>query len=727
MDATLSLLLVLLATAGSLAALEWDSRRIRDRRWQTVRLHFGRDVTPEAVIAFLDAVAGLHRYASVVLDVRADHAGITHYLSSDQATLDTLRGTTRALLPSLRLEPVEASAAAGVPYRFGRSVRLSGRLKVLRSDTQAEVSAGLLAAVQPLGKAEHLLMRWVLQPGRPQRVPQVQDPNGRTLPSEHRRLLKLKNEGSVLRARGLVAVASHPERARHVLSRVTSVLRTRSTAYGYLRSASRSSALLRRDLAARSYVFGDRYAANELAGLLAWPIDAPVLPGLDLGTSPLLMPSQRLPRTGRVLGTATWPGAERPIAQPVVGALSHLLIAGPTGVGKSTLLSNLVSADIAAGRGVVLIDGKGDTAAAVLARIPESRHSDVIVLDCASGGALPGLQLFSSRDAELAADVVLGVLSDLFKDSWGPLSERYLRAGLVAVAHDTEGTLADVPFVFTDAAYRRKLVGRLRDPLTRATFSGFEAMSAGERQQQLAAPLGKLGQLLGRPVVRTVLGQAKPKLDFAEVLRTRKIVVVSLAPARVGSPAARLIGALTVFALFQAVQGRAGLSEHARAPFMVCIDEPRALGDLPMPLDALLEQARGLGVGVALAPQSMAQLPKSVREAALTNVATRVVFRQHADDARLLARDLPGVTAEELGDLAAYEAVARIGLGPGDVAPSVTIRTLPPDKAVSDPAALRVASAARYGVSLAEVDAALDARHRLQPTDVPVGRKRRAA
>jgi hypothetical protein len=49
--------------------------------------------------------------------------------------------------------------------------------------------------------------------------------------------------------------------------------------------------------------------------------------------------------------------------------------------------------------------------------------------------------------------------------------------------------------------------------------------------------------------------------------------------------------------------------------------------------------------------------------------------------ARTLARDLPGITAEELGELAAYEAVARIGLSPSDVAPSVTIRTMPLGKA----------------------------------------------
>lgn len=196
----LALLLVPLVVAGSgLTAMELHARRSRDHRWQTVHLHFGRDVTPESVVAFLDAVAGLHRHASVLLDVRADHHGISHYLSSDQATLDTLRGTARALLPSLRFEPVNNDA--DVTYRSGRSVRLRGRLKILRSDGAAEASAGLLAALQPLGQNEHLLIRWTLQPGRAEQVPQTQDEHGRTLPSEHRRLLKLKNEGSVLRAR----------------------------------------------------------------------------------------------------------------------------------------------------------------------------------------------------------------------------------------------------------------------------------------------------------------------------------------------------------------------------------------------------------------------------------------------------------------------------------------------------------------------------------------------
>jgi hypothetical protein len=400
---------------------------------QTVELQFGRDVTTDALIAVLDRLSGLHPYARVVLDVQGDHNGLRHYVHADQATIETLRGALRAVLPSLRLGSVKPCLQPKGTYRFGRSIRLAGRLRAIRDDSITETSAALLAAVQPLGIDERLLLRWVIAPGRPFTVPPAN--RGLNIETEERRRLRAKNEGNVVRARGLLAVqAGHPKRAAHLLGRITAVLRSRSTAYGHLRTTPLLRAQLKRQLARPSFFFTDRYASNELAGLLAWPIDAPLLPGLTLGTSPQLIPSAKLPSTGRVLGTATWPGAERPIAQPLTGALSHSLITGPTGVGKSTLITNLASADVAAGRGVILVDGKGDTAEALLARISSERHNDVIVLDCGTSGPQPGVQLFRQADPELAADMVLGVLSDLFKESWGPLSERYLRAGLMLSA-----------------------------------------------------------------------------------------------------------------------------------------------------------------------------------------------------------------------------------------------------------------------------------------------------
>lgn len=712
-------LFILVAVMGmgavfGLGVIELRERARTQRTLQTVRLEFGRDVTPEAVLGALARMAGLHRAATVVLDVRADQAGIRHYLSTDRATLETLRGAFGALLPRLRMEPVVLGELTS-DFRFGRVARLRGRLRVLQAGNHEQTAAALLAALQPLGRSERLLVRWVLRPGRAVQIPTA-DRDGTAIPGDDRTRLRQKNAGPVLRGRVFVAASTgHPARGGHLLGRISSVLRSRSTAYGRLRMTLCGGAALARSLDRRAFLQWDRFAADELAGLLAWPIEGPVLPGLTLGTSPLLMPSARIPVSGRVIGTATWPGVARKVAQPVRGALSHSLIAGPTGVGKSTLLSNLLEQDMAAGRGLVLIDGKGDTVEALLARVPDNRRQDVIVLDCASSGALPGIRLFGSGggDPDLAADVVLSVLADLFRDSWGVLSERYLRAGLVAVAHDPDGTLADVPFVFTDASYRRKLLSKMTDPLVGSTLASFESMSAAERAQQLGSTLNKTTSLLGRPVVRTVLGQASPSLDFQAVLRERKIVVISLAPARVGAAASRLIGAVVVFALFQAVQARAGTNERSRTPFMVCIDEPKALGDLPMPLDSLLEQARGLGVGVTIAPQSLVQLPKNLREAILTNAATRIAFTQNADDARLLAKDLSGVAPEDLQDLSAFEVVARIGLGPGDVAPPVTLRTAGPSKQISSSNDIRRASESSYGRTGKAVDEALSKRHRI--------------
>ena len=56
-------------------------------------------------------------------------------------------------------------------------------------------------------------------------------------------------------------------------------------------------------------------------------------------------------------------------------------VVGVTGTGKSTLLLNLVMADIEAGDGVCLLDPHGDLTEDLLGRIPPERVDDVILFD----------------------------------------------------------------------------------------------------------------------------------------------------------------------------------------------------------------------------------------------------------------------------------------------------------------------------------------------------------
>jgi hypothetical protein len=258
-------------------------------------------------------------------------------------------------------------------------------------------------------------------------------------------------------------------------------------------------------------------------------------------------------------------------------------------------------------------------------------------------------------------------------------------------------------------------------------------MRPQERANQLGSPLTKVSEVIGRRVVRAVLAQPQPQLDMRDVLATGKIVVVSLSAGRIGVPASRLLGALVIHELFQAVQARTALAPASRRSFFAYVDEPKALADIPVPLDSMFELARGLGVGLTLGAQSLTQLPKAVQQAALTNAATIIAFKQAADDAGLLARELLELNAEELQGLGRFEVAARLGLGPGDTAPVATGVTLPLSKPASDPRAIRRDSAKRYGAPLAAVDEALSRRHglggRTTPganPDGPVGRVRRS-
>jgi hypothetical protein len=711
---------------------------------QTVELHFGTDLASDTVQAMLASVAGLRSNAMVSLDAVADEHGIRHFLHAPQQTVDTLRSQWRGVLPSLRMVPANVSP---MDWNAGALLRLSGSRPVLRGGGGDEESAAaLLGAMQPLARGERVLIRWYLgagsHPPHPP-LPPLAPPRGAhraetnlahlllhesTPRADHLRQLRAKYAGPLLSGVAVVAVvAGHPKRGAHLLSRVASAARSRGGAYGQIvsrrRGSRRISHLLNRPALRRP----DLYSPPELIALLPLPIGAPQLPGLTLGTAPLLMPSSRIPSTGRVLAVSTWPGLERPLAQPVAGGLSHTIVCGPTGTGKSSYVGNLIAQDLRAGRGLLLIDGKGDLAEDTCARIPEGTD-DVIVLDCGRNGPVPGVRLFGrGADLELTADLLLSIFADLFSDSWGPYSARWLRAGLLLLAHDSDAGIADFPFIFAaDSSYRQRLLGRVQDPLLKATFAAFESMGQAERAHQLAAPLQKTEELTGRKIIRGVLGQTRPALDMHDVLRTGKVVIVSLAPAKVGSISARLIGALVTFKFFEAVQARAALAPERRRPFFAYIDEPGVFKATPVPIDSLYELARGLGVGVTLGVQSLAQLPADLRGAATSNSSTLVAFRQNAEDARLLSRELPGVDAEGLQNLGQFECLMRIGLGPGDVAPPVSARTLPLPPAISDPEAVRRASAARYGVDPAEVDAALRARHN-EPKDepeTPVGRLR---
>ena len=130
---------------------------------------------------------------------------------------------------------------------------------------------------------------------------------------------------------------------------------------------------------------GDLLSVPELAALAHLPVDE-LIPGLERAGARAIAPPPGIPIPGptvKPLGV-TDTGPARPVGLRDVDARHHLHVVGATGSGKSTLLAQLILDDATAGRGVVLIDPKGDLVTDLLARLPASCADRVVLLDADS-------------------------------------------------------------------------------------------------------------------------------------------------------------------------------------------------------------------------------------------------------------------------------------------------------------------------------------------------------
>ncbi|WP_112236815.1 type IV secretory system conjugative DNA transfer family protein [Kribbella monticola] len=431
-----------------------------------------------------------------------------------------------------------------------------------------------------------------------------------------------------------------------------------------------------------------------------------------------------------MLGDSLHPADEgQAVVMPPSANTSHLHIIGPTGSGKSTLLAQIALADASAGRGVLVVEPRGDLVVDILARLPPHRHKDVVVIEPTEFGPVIGLNplLGPSSQAERRADEIVDLFRTLFGAAVGPRSSDVLLHTLITAARLPDGSMTDVPMLLTNPNFRRRSLAKVTDQLVLAPFwSWYENLSEAERGQVIAPLLNKLRAFTTRAAIRHMLGQSEPKFDLASLFSKKRIILVNLNRGLVGPGTSRLIGSLILTQLWQTIQRRSTVSADQRPPVSIVIDEWQ---DYVGALDfgEVLAQARGLGVGITLAHQHLGQLSQTLQAAVLANARSRVAFRPSQRDANTLAAALGGgVTAADLELLGPYQAIARLHGGEAPSQP-FAIRTLPLGTPTGDPEDLRSKSQRRYGIDGTSIDEHLRARWQggSDQADVPVGVSRR--
>lgn len=701
------------------------------------RLAFPSEVTAEAVAGVLRVAAAeprgtaLRPATPLVFETLLSRREVGWWLTGPPPRLNHIRAAGERELPGLGWQPDDVPALS--PVR-AVELRVDSPERLLSIELAEATAQRLLGISAGLTKHEQLLIQWQVgawlprSPIRPSARPEprtiwnLPDWYMPSRDTEQVQAARKKQAEHVFAVVGRVAVAGAKDgRADQLLSSVVSAYQLlRAPGVGVSRRRFPSWLVRSRLDCRRVSQLGPpmRLTAAELAGVIGWPVGNPALPGVRYQTAVALPIDPRLlvaPSGGgrRVVGVSGYPGqAGKPVSLSLNDGLRHLHVLGPTGVGKSTLLDNLILQDIAAGRGLVAIDPKGDLVTDVLARVPERHRERIVVMDPTDPSPVGFNPLAGIQPAGggLGIDGIMHVLHSIWSSSWGPRLGDVLHAGLLTLSVEPGHGLPELPLLLSDPAFRRPLVRKAmaQDRLGLGSFwPWFDNLSDDARVQVLAPVMNKLRAFLLRPELRAVLGQAEPRFDLTSVFTERKCLLVRLPKGQLGTEGAQLLGSLLVAHLWRLSLRRAAIPADRRRPTFFYLDEFQEFLRLPLDLPDALVQARGLGVGLVLAHQHLDQLERPVRSAVLANAGSRIAFRLDFDDAAIFAKRSRGrLRPDDLSGLDAFQAYASL-LEAGDSTAYGSLATTALGPTTGCPETLLALSRDRYGVPRTETEARL--------------------
>lgn len=705
--------------------------------WVWRQLCWREPASIDAAVGMLEHLATSPGLGPVAVELRAGHGEAVWLVGAGPEAIDDVTRLAGVHLPVV-CRPLDRPAC--LPGAAARLRATGGSLATHQE--QVEVCGrSLQAALAGLAGGEEVVLQTLLGPRQlPPVVPRESfgslclrfltgtppaDPSGR---HSVRREPETSHGFAVAVRLGLTAATSG--RCHRLGDAVLAALRLLETTTGHLRLVAESPGRLQAVTVPWRWPLV--LTSTELAALTGWPVGAgsallgPVHPAR---LAPVVAPVP----AGRLLGRVVAPGVQQPAGLPIGDGLFHTHLLGPTGVGKSTLMLHLISADLAAGRGVLLLDPKGDLAGDTLARIPAGRRDDVVVIDPTSPTPVGFNPLHGpAGQTGLTADTLLATFEHLFARTWGIRSADIFHASFLTLAHLPEATLLWLAPLLTDPGFRRRVLARVDDPIGVGGFwNQFNAKSPAQQGEEIAPVLNKLRQLILRPGLRAVLGQARPRFDVAELFTDHRIVIVNLNRGRLGAEAARLLGSLLIGQLWGRILARQATSPAQRRIVSVYIDEVQDfLAGIPGDLADALALSRSLGVALTLAHQYLSQLSPAMRAAVETNTRNKIYFTLAASDAASAARQAPGLQAADFQALPPYHAYANL-MHTGRPTGWFMLATSPAPPALVKAGEIAAVSHQRFGVSAADTDRAIRALTQpwttkdSGPAEGPVGRKQR--
>ena len=341
----------------------------------------------------------------------------------------------------------------------------------------------------------------------------------------------------------------------------------------------------------------------------------------------------------------------------------HMYVIGKTGMGKTTMLENMVVSDIRAGHGVGVVDPHGEFAENILNFVPEERVDDIIYFNPGDLNFQIAFNTLESIDPEhrhLVASGIMGVFKKIWPDVWSARMEYILNNALLALLEYPNSTLLGIVRMLAEKDYRKKIVDNLKDPVIKSFWvNEFARYTERLSTEAVAAIQNKVGQFVSNPIIRNIIGQPHSTIDMRKIMDEKKILIVNISKGKIGEDNSALLGAMMITKIQLAAMSRVDISMEKRNDFYLYVDEFQNFSTDSFA--NILSEARKYRLDLILAHQYIEQLNEKVRYAIFGNVGTMVCFRVGAEDAEFLEKEFtPQFLAADFVNLGKYDIYVKL-------------------------------------------------------------------
>ncbi|MFZ5845484.1 MAG: type IV secretory system conjugative DNA transfer family protein, partial [Patescibacteria group bacterium] len=385
--------------------------------------------------------------------------------------------------------------------------------------------------------------------------------------------------------------------------------------------------------------------SDELATIYHFPNKAVETPHIFWLYAKRAPAPQQIPGSGLFLGMSRYRGMARPIHVGEDDRRRHMYIIGKTGTGKSQLLEELVMQDVAAGRGVAVIDPHGDLIEGILGRMPPERAEEIIYFDPSDTERPMGLNMLEAYTEEQKHYVVTSIVGLMYKlydpmktGIIGPRFEHAIRNAMLTVMSEKGNTFVEVVRALTDSSFVQELLPKVQDPVIRRYWTDQIAQTADfHKSEVLDYIVSKFGRFVTNKLMRNIIGQSESSFDFRRVMDEGRILLINLAKGKIGEENSNFLGLILVPKILIAAMSRQEISEEKRRDFYLYVDEFQnfATPDFAQ----ILSEARKYRLNLIVANQFIGQMEEEVKNAVFGNVGTLIAFRVGVTDANYLQHE----------------------------------------------------------------------------------------